>query len=140
MKKQIQEIKKPKQTLNKNHFYHYLNCNGSFFHLMKSTLINISQPMGSVVLLYQHSRKLEQKVSLSLNKSTERGLQRKRQTWNISPLASYQLGKFAYFYVQLYSLACYKNNNINKRISNVKNNSFFLPFKESNHPYIVQNV
>lgn len=52
MKKQIQEIKKSKQTLNKNHFYDYLNCNGSFFHLMESVLINISHPMGSVVLLY----------------------------------------------------------------------------------------
>lgn len=52
MKKQIQEIKKSKQTLNKNHFYDYLNCNGSFFHLMESVLINISHLMGSVVLLY----------------------------------------------------------------------------------------
>lgn len=46
---------------------------------------------------------------------------------------------FAYFYVQLYSLA-YKNNNTNKYIPNFKIHSFFLPFKESNYIYIVQDV
>lgn len=47
---------------------------------------------------------------------------------------------FAYFYVQLYSLASYKNNNTNKYIPNFKIHSFFLPFKESNYICIVQDV